>query len=296
MFTPDRRRVLSAAAFALLAGPTFAQGRSAAPADFAGRVFVNERGGLRIHTYLAPPQGALVTSHIIETASSLILVDGQFQPAPALEAKRYLDTLGKPVRRVLLSHQHPDHWFGFHHMRVGPIHAGPTTAAFLRQNGAAVVAERRADSSVPEIAGVLESGETTIDGVLLRLRRVADTEAPEIMVIEVPQAGAAIVQDLVYNKVHVVVSRQIDEWVAALRAIERTAGELPLVLAGHGEPAGLGDLPGLIAYLEAVKPLLVANIGREQAIPEIVAEMSRRFPDYRVPPLLQLGLTRALRA
>ena len=37
-----------------------------------------ERGGVRVHTYLAEPAGALVTSHIIETAAGPVLVDGQF--------------------------------------------------------------------------------------------------------------------------------------------------------------------------------------------------------------------------
>jgi glyoxylase-like metal-dependent hydrolase (beta-lactamase superfamily II) len=296
--TIDRRLVLAggvSTAFHLLAGPVRAQGRDATPQGFAGRAFVNERGGLRIHTYVGPPQGGLVTTHVVETPVGLVVVDGQFVAAAAQEAKRYVDSIGKPVLRYVLSHQHPDHWFGFHHWgRVG-VHAGPATAAFLRQNGAALIAERRVESSVPEIAGVLSAGSETIGGVEFRFRPVMNTEAPEIVVVEAPAAGATIVQDLVYNKVHAVVSRQIDEWVAALRAIEAAGGTLPLVLPGHGEPAGIADLPRLVAYLEAVKPMIAANIGKESEAPAIVAEMSRRFPDHRLPPLLQLGLARALR-
>jgi len=296
MSAPSRRTVLAAIGASLLVGPVRAQGRLATPDGFTGRVFVNERGGVRIHTYLAAPQGAMVASHVVETASGLVVVDGQFTPASAAELKRYLDGLGKPVQRLIVSHAHPDHWFGIHHLGRIPVHAGPTTAAFLRENGAKVVAERQADSSAPEVAGVLAEGAETIGGVEFRFRRVLDTEAPEIVVVEVPAAGATIVQDVVYNKVHMVVSRQIDRWVEVLRGLERNGGALPLILAGHGEPASPADLPLLVRYLETVKPLLAANIGKEGEAKAIVEEMTRAFPEFRMPPLLQLGLSRALKA
>jgi len=294
MLTLNRRTVLATLGASLLAGPVRAQGRLATPEGFAGQVFVNERGGVRIHTYMAAPQGAMVTSHVVETPSGLVLIDGQFTPASAAELKRYLDSLGKPLRRVILSHAHPDHWFGFHHLGRPPVHAGPIASRFLAENGAKVVAERQADSSAPTIAGVITEGSETIDGVELRFRHVLDTEAPEITVVEVPAAGAVIVQDLVYNKVHMVVSRQIDRWVEVLRGLER--GATPLILAGHGEPASPADMGLLVRYLETVKPLLTANVGKEAEAKAIVEEMTRAFPEFRMPPLLQLGLSRALKA
>lgn len=291
MVRMKRRMLLAATGYSLLAGQVRAQGTDATPAGFAGKLFVNEAGGVRIHTYMAAPQGGLVTSHLVETSAGLVLVDGQFAPASALELKRYADGLGRPIAQTWLSHQHPDHWFGLHQLGRPPVQAGPTTAAFLQADAGALVAERRADSSAPEIAGELSEGERTVGGVTFRLRRVLDTEAPEIMVIEVPAARAAIVQDLVYSRVHAVVSRQLDNWVSVLRGLLQDGARTPLILAGHGEPAAPVDLPQMIRYLETVKPLLVPGAAPEP----IVAEMTRAFPDYRLPTLLQLGLSRSLR-
>lgn len=296
MLILDRRATLAALGATLLVGPVRAQSRTATPAGYTGQVFLNEKGGVRLHTYLADPKGAMVTSHIIEGTSSLVVVDGQFQPHAAAELKTYVESLGKPVRRLIVSHQHPDHWFGIHHFRKMGVHAGPVTAKFLTENAANVVAERKADSSAPEVAGTIAEGSETVDGISLRYRLVLNTEAPEILVVEVPAVGAAIVQDIVYNKVHAVVSRQIDTWAGVLKDLEKRGSEAPLILAGHGEPAAPADLPGLVAYLEAVKPLLNANIGKPDQAKAITDEIAKAFPAYRMPPLLTLGLARALKS
>ena len=294
MPTLNRRTIVAAIGTSLFAGPLRAQGRSATPAGFTGAVLVNESGRIRIHTYLADLNGAMVTSHVIEGPGGLVVVDGQFVRAAALELKQYVDSLGKPVQRLIVSHQHPDHWYGIHHFRRMPVHAGPITAKFLAEGAAKFVAERKADSSAPEIAGVLDQGIETVAGVELRFRHVLDTEAPEIVTIEIPAVGAIIVQDVVYNKVHVVVSRQIDNWIAVLKGIEARGAQSPIILAGHGEPASPASLPGLVQYLEAVKPLLNANAGKPDRAKALTDEIATAFPDYRLPPLLTLGLSRSL--
>ena len=294
MLTMNRRTFATSIGVSLLAGPALAQGRDATPTGFSGRTFVNEKGGVRVHTYLADPKGALVTSHIVEGTNALIVVDGQFMPHAAAELKQYVEGIGKPVQRLIVSHQHPDHWFGIHHFRKMPVHAGPVTARFLTENASKLIAERKADSSPPEVGGTIAEGAETVAGLELRYRHVRDTEAPEIVVVEVPAAGTVIVQDIVYNKVHAVVSRQIDNWVAVLKGLETRSAQSPLVLAGHGEPAAPADLPSLIRYLETVKPLLNANIGKPDQAKAITEEIAKAFPDYRLPPLLTLGLSRAL--
>src|SRR5262249_22825560 len=136
-------------------------------------------------------------------------------------------------------------------------------------------------------------------------RHVRNTEAPEIpvveipvveiLVVEIPAVGAAIVQDIVY-KVHVVVSRQIDNWIAVLGDVEKRGAAAPLILAGHGEPARPTDLPGLGGCLEGVKPLPAANIGKPDPARAITDEIAKAFPAYQLPPVLRLGLSRALQS
>ena len=290
----NRRTLLAGLGTCLLTGPLLAQGRLATPSGFTGQVIINEGSGVRLHTYLADLQGSLVTSHVIEGPSALIVVDAQFTPTSARELRTYVDSIGKPVERLILSHQHPDHWFGVHHFGPMPVHAGPVTASFISEAAAQLVDELGADSSAPEVGGTIPEGSQEIAGVTLNFRHVLDTEAPEMLVIEVPAVGAVIVQDLVYNRVHAVVSRQIDSWVTALQDLETQAGQSPLILAGHGEPASPADLGSMIDYLTAVKPLLESNIGNPEEAETITDEIAAAFPDYRMPQLLTFGLSRAL--
>jgi glyoxylase-like metal-dependent hydrolase (beta-lactamase superfamily II) len=134
-------------------------------------------------------------------------------------------------------------------------------------------------------------GTETIGGVELRYRLVADTEAPEMLLVQVPAAGALIVGDLLYNRVHAVVSRSIDNWVAALEGL---GGAEPLLLGGHGEPASPPRLPEAVRYLRAVQALMRGVPNERERITAIAAEMERSFPEWRARSLLELGLSRAL--
>src|SRR5215467_8936848 len=65
-----------------------------------------------IHTFTAPEDGLLVTSHIIELPSQLLVVDAQYTLPYAREVVRYAAERGKPVTRLYITHYHPDHLLG----------------------------------------------------------------------------------------------------------------------------------------------------------------------------------------
>jgi glyoxylase-like metal-dependent hydrolase (beta-lactamase superfamily II) len=67
---------------------------------------------LSLHTYTAPEKGWLATSHIIELASQMFIVDAQYTLTFAREVVNYAATLGKPQTRLYVTHYHPDHLLG----------------------------------------------------------------------------------------------------------------------------------------------------------------------------------------
>ena len=77
-----------------------------------GTVSLTDRGDVKIHTYTAPEDGLLVNTHLIELPSQLIAIDAQYGLPYAAEAVAYARSLGKPISRLYVSHEHPDHFFG----------------------------------------------------------------------------------------------------------------------------------------------------------------------------------------
>jgi glyoxylase-like metal-dependent hydrolase (beta-lactamase superfamily II) len=65
-----------------------------------------------IHTFTAPEDGWLVTSHMIELPSQLLVIDAQYRLSYAGEVVRYAAALNKPTTRLYVAHYHPDHLLG----------------------------------------------------------------------------------------------------------------------------------------------------------------------------------------
>jgi glyoxylase-like metal-dependent hydrolase (beta-lactamase superfamily II) len=75
-----------------------------------GKVTINERGKVKIHTYAFAPGNS--TTQIIETDEGLVVIDAQMTLPDTKEAIAYVRSLNKPIRRLIVSHGHPDHWLG----------------------------------------------------------------------------------------------------------------------------------------------------------------------------------------
>ena len=85
---------------------------AAAPVEM-GAILVSQFGPVKIHSYLSPADGFQVNTQMIEGPTAVVIFDGQLLLPYADEVTSYVQTLGKPVDRIILSHAHTDHWSGF---------------------------------------------------------------------------------------------------------------------------------------------------------------------------------------
>jgi Metallo-beta-lactamase superfamily len=77
-----------------------------------GAILISQFGPVKIHSYLSPADGFQVNTQMIEGPTAVVIFDGQLLLPYADEAASYVQTLGKPVDRIILSHAHTDHWSG----------------------------------------------------------------------------------------------------------------------------------------------------------------------------------------
>src|SRR5258707_1071335 len=86
--------------------------KDAAASDRMGAILVSQFGPVKIHSYLSPLDGFHVNTQMIEGATAVVIFDGQLLLPYADEVASYVQTLRKPVERIILSHAHTDHWSG----------------------------------------------------------------------------------------------------------------------------------------------------------------------------------------
>jgi glyoxylase-like metal-dependent hydrolase (beta-lactamase superfamily II) len=65
-----------------------------------------------IHRFPARHEGASVNAYLVETSSGVVAVDGLLTVAESKAMRDGLERIGKPLRAVLVTQAHPDHYAG----------------------------------------------------------------------------------------------------------------------------------------------------------------------------------------
>ena len=99
-----------------------------------GTITVTARNAVRVQTYTAPDEGFLVTTHVIELPTQLVVIDSEYALPYAEEVLDYAEGLNKPIARLHISHEHPDHFFGAGVFGV-PVYAPSTTSTCSSPSG-----------------------------------------------------------------------------------------------------------------------------------------------------------------
>ncbi|MDP2238243.1 MAG: MBL fold metallo-hydrolase [Bacteroidales bacterium] len=247
---------------------------------------------VKVHTYMSPTAMFANTSHIIELKNELIIVDGQFFAPYALELKKFTDSIGKPVTRFYISHDHPDHFIGFGDAFPDvKVYALAETKTSIEQTGQGVLEQRQAQFG-PMIATKLnkpsviqQPGEETIGNVKFIFEKSLNNESTVSLVIKLPELGVYIAQDIVYNKIHLFIEGDTKGWETALNKIikEKT---YKIILAGHGKEGGIELLKENLKYLAFVNATILNTKNKE----DFKAAIIKKYPEYGGEQLVDIYL------
>ena len=255
-----------------------------------------EKGDVTIHMFTSPEEGESVNSQIVETRHSLLVIDVPLLKPYALEFRAYIESLGKPVAKVLATHAHPDHWFSLSYFADWDIRAyqgAIDEMAALKDIAigyhSSLHAQLMPDTVILPPA-TIEEGVFEIDGVEFLLRKFSDIEANTLMAVEIPSINTLIAQDLVYNACHMYVATRtadgdfaLDNWIRALE--ECKTHNFETVIPGHGIATDARVFDECIAYLSHVSAVLKSAVTGE----EFVRGVKSAYPDHAIDLMLTMS-------
>lgn len=248
---------------------------------------VTRAASLPIHTFTAPEDGWLVNSHIIEFSSQLFVVDAQYTLPLAREVNRYAGAIGKPIKRLYVTHYHPDHLLGAEAFDA-PMFALEAVADKIKKAGDRVAREEheKVGNDIPTKARqadhLIAEGFEIIDGIRIEHRHLHAAETEDALVIALPETDAIIVQDLVYNGAHLFLGeRNFTGWHEAMRTYGRLS--YGTVLPGHGTPGGRELYDGMVDYLDFAEGALAGAATSA----EFKESMLKRFPAHGCRKILE---------
>jgi glyoxylase-like metal-dependent hydrolase (beta-lactamase superfamily II) len=201
---------------------------------------------------------APTTSTLITGQRDAVLVDTFITEEEAVALGDWVETSGKTLKTIYVTHGHGDHFFGLGAL----LERFPTARGVATPNVISVMRKQlepawldnfwrsRFPGQIAEklvTAEPLQSGGFDLEGQRLEVVEVGHTDTDHTTVLHVPSIGLVVAGDVVYNRVHLYLSESDAggrrQW---LEAIQKVAALRPTaVVAGHKRP-GMADDPLII--------------------------------------------------
>ena len=239
--------------------------------------------GIKLHTF-----HGISNSHIIETANELRMIDAQMIFPHANGLKKYIAGLGKPLKQIILSHNHPDHWFGAEKFAGDvPIATSANVRADLKSGGMRYI---KIMAKNPKMKGIVPTevivpsaeitlGKQTWDGLEVIVEEIAEQESHHSLLIKIPSLGVMIGQDLFYNNNFLVASERTRNanWQKILESMQTSdATKYKTLLVGHGKNGGPEILAQDIEYLKALETALAKGMSKDETEKSLIAQFPNK--------------------
>ncbi len=253
--------------------------------DRIGRVETRDMGAATVHRYQGTDD-AHVNSILIETDNALVLIDAQHFLSRSMELQRYIDSLDKPLDRIIITHSDPENYMGLPALDAdAPVHAAPETLENMQANAESLLTRRKQQGRPwsrqypDEIRYPTETLEASfvVDGIEYRTENLADSEAPDQIIIAMPALQALHTADILQLDTHIVIVDP-DAYLAAIDRIDALIdeGNYRYLLTGRDEILDAAAIESVRVYVEEARDILAEDPSPEK----YRARIEAAFPSY----------------
>ncbi|MFF2351917.1 MBL fold metallo-hydrolase [Kitasatospora sp. NPDC058115] len=256
---------------------------------------------LEVEVFTGPESAFFATSTLVLGEHTAILVDAQLTRSAGRELAEWVAGKGRRLLAIVITHQHPDHYFGAEEvLRLFPeaqLLASPSVVDGILRTAAAKVAQWKPvfGDDIPDhplVPAPLLPQPLMIDRQVIPVLLLGQGDCGGSTVVHVPSVRTVVAGDFAYNGTHVwtadTTPEQRTEWVRNLGRIAELGAER--VIAGHRAPDQGDDAERVLAftgeYLQDFDRLLAAHPHDAEAL---VAAVNERYGELTLPALLELS-------
>ena len=259
---------------------------------------------IRIHRHSTGPGGALVNAYLVETSEGIVAVDGTLTVSDGRALRARVESLGKPLLAMLVTHAHPDHYGGIVEV------AGPDDVPVIATAGVDSVI-RRDDALKEEIlrpmfddewprertfpSRTVANGETLeLGGARFTVLDLGPGESPcDSIWFLGDERRTVFLGDQVYDRKHAYLADGFhEEWLANLERLKRELPADATLQIGHGGPVTPARFDEQREYVETfVDAVRSADWSQPTTAKAAVVErMTRLLPTDELQFLMELSI------
>ncbi|GAA2739578.1 MBL fold metallo-hydrolase [Kitasatospora cinereorecta] len=256
---------------------------------------------LEVDVFTGPETAFFATSTLVMGEQAAILFDAQLTRSAGRELAEWIAGKNRQLLAVVVTHQHPDHYFGAEEvLRLFPgaqLLAAPEVVAGIARTAEAKVAQWKPvyGDDIPDqplVPAPLLPQPLMLDRQLIRVLQLGQGDCADSTLAHVPSIRTVVGGDFVYNGTHV--------WTADTGPAERAAwaGNLARiadlgvdrVIAGHRAPGADDDAMRVLSFTDAYLRDFDRALRAHPHDPEaLAAAVNERYGGLTLPAILELG-------